>query len=94
MAITKPKKKPKIVTFDPKTSRLGVDTPESIYASVEDIRSALVECDPYKPITHDDNLWLLEVAKREAGNIIRYVAVIERMYALNEKPSLDERKEA
>lgn len=79
---------PKIETFDPKTHRLGVDTPEHIYNSLEDIKNALDECKPYQPVAQEDNRWFLEVSKREAIKIVEYVGVIERLYALSDHPSL------
>ena len=83
---------PKTETFDPRNSILGVDTPEHIYNALEDIKRGIEECKPYQPVAQEDNLWFLEVAKREAEKIVKYVEGIERMYGLNEHPSLDERK--
>jgi len=88
-----PKDHPKMETFDPKACRLGVQTPEYIYEALEDIRSALGECQPYQSVAQEDNLYFLEVAKREAAKIIQYVEAIEIIYALHEHPTLDERKE-
>lgn len=60
--------------------KLGTTVPDFINDRIGDIKDALEDCKPFSPFDDEDNEWLMEVAGREAQNIVEFVKAINMFH--------------